>query len=468
MPEVRLGQADAGSRCARNMVQFRAVAVFDDGLAGRHARLTGNTIRRVCCITGYDILFFWVARMIMMGLKFTGQVPFRQVYLHSLVRNAEGAEDVEVQGHGHRSRRAEREIRDRRDALHAGEHGRARARTSSCREDRILSYRAFANKIWNAARFVFMNLDKYEAAGGETLEDLASPEVRAAAPMPRTAKWRCRPLDFLAAARASAQVNEALEHFRFHEAAHVVYHFFWGDFCDWYIEWVKPELTSTPTAARSGYLEESIRGVRSRLRLLHPFMPFLTEELWHQLPQRAGARSIALERFPEARADWANPDAEARMAALQEIITAARNVRGQVKADAKQKPRAEFYSADEELRDLATTNLDAILRLATLSAFEIIAARPNPAGGAMHSAAQFDLRVAHGADEEADPEEERARLLKEKNRLAKDLESKRARLADDKFRSRAPAEIVQAMESTLAERQLEFEKLAERLEQLGG
>jgi valyl-tRNA synthetase len=119
-------------------------------------------------------------------------------------------------------------------------------------------------------------------------------------------------------ARATAQVNDALEHFRFHEAAHVVYHFFWGDFCDWYIEWVKPELSSADRAKSAGHVEESVRRVRGALRLLHPFMPFLTEELWHQLPQRTGARSIALDRFPEPHAERIDAAAEEQVALLQE------------------------------------------------------------------------------------------------------------------------------------------------------
>jgi valyl-tRNA synthetase len=335
-------------------------------------------------------------------------------------------------------------------------------------EDRMQSGRAFANKIWNATRFVFFNLQKIESTG-LTLEDLAAPDVRARAPYSLDGKAALEDAwIFSRLSAVSAETGGALESFRFHEAAQVMYHFFWGEICDWYIEWIKPRLTDADTRLAAVAWKNLFAVLEAALRLLSPFMPFLTEELWHKLPQQPGARSIALERYPEARADWTNLEAEARMAALQEIIAAARNVRGQLKVDAKQKLSAEFYSADEALRSLAAANLDAILRLATLSALEFTSLRPNPAGGAMHSTAQFDLRVARGAEEEANPEAERARLRKERDRLSKDLESKRARLADDTFRSRAPVEIVRNMESTLAERQLEFDKLAERLEQLGG
>ena len=199
--------------------------------------------------------------MIMMGLKFTGQVPFRQVCLHSLVRNAEGQKMSKSKGTGIDP--VELNEKFGTDAMRFTLASMAAPGTDIVlSEDRILSYRAFANKIWNAARFVFMNLDKYETAGGETLEALASPEVRAAAPF--AANGQVALVDrwiFSRLARATAQVNDALEHFRFHEAAHVVYHFFWGDFCDWYIEWVKPELTFRRSREGDSHVEESFRGV---------------------------------------------------------------------------------------------------------------------------------------------------------------------------------------------------------------
>src|SRR6202158_4974118 len=213
-------------------------------------------------------------------------------------------------------------------------------------EDRILSYRAFANKIWNAARFVFMNLEKYETAGGATLEVLASPDLRASSPFAVLGKvalvdrWI-----FSRLARATAQVNDALEHFRFHEAAHVVYHFFWGDFCDWYIEWVKPELLSADRSKSTATWKNLFAAFESALRLLHPFMPFLTEELWHQLPQREGARSIALDRFPKPHTERIDTSCEEQVALLQESISSARNIRAEMKLDQKAKLPAQLGPA---------------------------------------------------------------------------------------------------------------------------
>jgi len=416
-------------------------------------------------ITGYDILFFWVARMIMMGLKFTGKVPFRRVYLHSLVRDAERQKMSKSKGN----------VIDPMDVNQ--KYGTDAVRFTlaimaapgtdiALSEERILSYRAFANKIWNAARFLFLNLEKFEATWAR-LEELASPETRAGAPYGVGGKvsladgWM-----FSRLAHVTREVNEALEGYRFHEAAHVVYHFFWGDFCDWYIEWVKPQLSAPDRETATAAWKNIFAVFEAALRLLHPFMPFLTEELWHKLPQRAGAKSISLEKYPEPRSEWENAAAEREMALLQEVIVAARNIRAEMKIEAKRKVTAELSSGDAGVRKLVEANLDAILRLATLERVSLGSARLDGTGGAIRSTAEFDLRIAYG--EAVDAAAELARLRKERERLAKDIESKKSRLADKTFRSKAPEKIVRGLEETLRERETEFRKVADRLAQLEG
>ena len=414
-------------------------------------------------ITGYEIIFFWVARMIMMGLKFTGQVPFRQVFLHSIVRRADGQKMSKSKGTGIDPVALNEQYGT--DAMRFTLAIQAAPGSDIIwTDERILSYRAFANKIWNAARFLFVNLDKFEAAG-VTLEQLAAPEVRERAPyrnrgeLALVDRWM-----FSRAARVTAQINEALKNFRFHEAAHVVYHFFWGDFCDWYIEWVKPLLVSTDREAAAAAWRNIFSIFEAALRLLHPFMPFLTEELWHKLPQRAGAKSIALERFPGGRPEWVDDAAEREMGLLQEIIAAARNIRADLKLDQKRPVAAELSTPDPAVRVLVEANLDAVRRLAVLSAIEFVVERLAASGGVIRSTPRFDLRIAYG--EAVDVQAEIARLRKETDRLAKDIESKQTRLADQAFRSRAPQEIVRGLESTVRERQVEYQKLIERLTQL--
>jgi valyl-tRNA synthetase len=415
-------------------------------------------------ITGYDILFFWVARMIMMGLKFTGQVPFRQVCLHSLVRNAEGQKMSKSKGTGIDPVALNEKFGT--DAMRFTLASMAAPGTDIVlSEERILSYRAFANKIWNAARFVFMNLDKYETSGGETLEALASPEERAAAPFAVNVeialvdRWI-----FSRLARATAQVNDALVHFRFHEAAHVVYHFFWGDFCDWYIEWVKPELTSADRARATATWKNLFAAFESALRLLHPFMPFITEELWHQLPQKFGARSIALDHFPEPHAERIDAAAEEQIALLQEIITAARNLRAEMKLDQKTKLPAEIATASPAARSTVENSPDTILRLANLSSLSFAKPPFDSTRGGIRSTRDFELFIAYEAG--IDIPAEISRLKKETEQLAKNIASNQQRLEDQTFRSRAPEHIVKGLETTIAERRAEYEKLKERLAQL--
>jgi len=415
-------------------------------------------------VTAYDILFFWVARMIMMGLKFTGRVPFKQVWMHSIVRNAEGQKMSKSKGTGIDP--VEMNEKFGTDAMRFTLASMAAPGTDIVlTEDRILSYRAFANKIWNAARFVFMNLDKYETAGGEPLEALASPDLRASAPYAAGAqvalidRWI-----FSRLARATAQVNDALEHFRFHEAAHVVYHFFWGDFCDWYIEWVKPELLSPDQSKSTATWKNLFAAFESALRLLHPFMPFITEELWHQLPQRAGARSIALDRFPEPHAEGIDVSSEEQVALLQEIISLARNIRAEMKLDQKAKLPAQLSPTTASVQSTVERSLDTILRLANLSSISFAKPPFDSTKGVVRSTKDFELFIPYEAA--FDVQAERSRLRKELDRLTKDIASKQLRLEDETFRSRAPENIVKGLESTLAERLTEFNKLGERLAQL--
>jgi valyl-tRNA synthetase len=332
-------------------------------------------------------------------------------------------------------------------------------------EDRILGARAFANKIWNAARFLFMNLEKAEATG-ITLEEIAAPEIRAKAPYAVKGEGELvHRWIFSRLAATADQVGKALDEFRFHEACQTVYHFFWGDFCDWYIEWVKPQLSSADRETAIPAWRNIFALLDAALRLLHPVMPFLTEELWHKLPQPEGARSIALDRFPEARKEWRDEAAEADMILIQEIIVAARNIRAEMKIDQKRKVTAELSSADTAVRRLVEQNLDALARLAVLSDIRVSVGALHSEGAAVRSAAKFDLRIAYG--EAMDKPAEIAKVQKEVERLSKDIESKKARLADETFTSKAPAKVVDDFKATLAGRELEYQKLVDRLKQLG-
>src|SRR6266478_6454512 len=388
-------------------------------------------------ITGYDILFFWVARMIMLGIHFTKKVPFCAVYLHSLVRTASGEKMSKSKGTGLDPVALNQ--RYGTDAMRFCLASMAAPGTDIVlSDDKLASARNFANKIWHASQgFVFGNLQKVDL-GGVTLEELAAPEIRAKAPY--AAGGGVSLVDAWLFARLAATislVNEALQNYRFHEAAQGVYQFFWGDFCDWYIEWVKPELQGADKERVVAAWRNLFAALDAALRLLHPFMPFITEELWHELPQRPGAKSIALDVFPEARKEWKNAEALEQFSLIQEAIVALRNIRAEMKLEPKKKVAAEFSSSE----------------------------RLPQSGGAVRSTALFDVRIAYLA-ETVDVEAEAARLRKQIEGLERAITAKEKQLASATFRSRAPEEIVRGLESTLAEQTEELRKLRSRLEEL--
>ncbi|HEY4837736.1 MAG TPA: class I tRNA ligase family protein, partial [Candidatus Acidoferrales bacterium] len=414
-------------------------------------------------ISGYDILFFWDARMVMLGLHLTGRAPFNELYLHSLVRDEHGQKMSKMRGN----------VVDPldwlekfgTDALRFALMIKAAPGTDiSLGEESVLGYRAFANKIWNAARFLFVNLEKFEA-GGDTLEDLASPASRAAAPhksgaeLPLVDRWM-----FSRFARIVPRVNDALREFRFHETAHEIYHFFWGDFCDWYIEWCKPRLNSEDREAARAAWRNILSIFEEALRLLHPLMPFLTEELWHQFPQAAGARSIALARFPAPPAAWIDEHAERDMAQLQEVIAAARNLRAELKLDPRKPMEANFFAATPHLRALVETNIGAVKQFAALSALNFVNTRMNSADGPLRSTSDFDIRIPY--ETVADIPGELAALAKEKERLEGIIAGQEKQLGNPAFSNKAPAAVIAKLQESLAERKAEHAKVTQRISQL--
>ncbi|MGH9803642.1 MAG: valine--tRNA ligase [Candidatus Acidiferrales bacterium] len=423
-------------------------------------------------INGFDILFFWDARMAMMGLKFLARekpeerIPFRTLYLHSLVRDAERQKMSKTKGNV----LDPLEVTERfgTDATRFTLAVMAAPGTDiALSEDRLRSYRAFANKIWNAARFVAMNRQRAEAAGvlgGDFVAALVAegPPERRALPASWLDLWLGSRLD-----RLSLTIHQALEEFRYHEAAHEIYHFFWHEFCDWYLEWVKPLIAAESKANGPGPEEQRLawRALLTHfewaLRLLHPFMPFITEELWRGL--YAPERSLALEAYPEGDPGAFRDDIEAEMALVQEAIVALRNIRAEMKIEPRRAVEAELAAGEQDVLVLLRAQRETILRLANLTSLNL-SAGPLPAeGGVLRHAARFDARIAFT---DADLASELARLRKEKQKLEAELESMRERLADRQFREKAPADVVRGMEQRQAEYNSQYEKVARLLSTL--
>ncbi|WP_447976991.1 valine--tRNA ligase [Candidatus Nitrospira bockiana] len=260
-------------------------------------------------VTGLDILFFWVARMIMMGLKFMGDVPFRDVYIHALVRDAEGQKMSKSKGNVIDPLSVMETYGT--DALRFTLAAMASpGRDIKLAEERIEGYRNFANKIWNAARFILIHADGRRAA--------LHPQEQAFHD-----RWILSRLS-----RAIRDVTAALETYRFDQAAGVLYHFIWHEYCDWYLELSKPVLQETDSEQAAATRETMLQAFEIIMRLLHPFMPFITEEIWQALPKApAKGKSIMIEPYPAPVPAWDSKDAEERFAQLERAVTLARTGR---------------------------------------------------------------------------------------------------------------------------------------------
>jgi valyl-tRNA synthetase len=407
-------------------------------------------------VTGFDILFFWVARMIMMGCHFMLEepladgskrtlkdaVPFREVHIHALVRDADRQKMSKTKGNV----LDPIEIVERfgTDAVRFTLAAMASPGTDiAFSEERTDGYRAFANKIWNAARFIFMQMEKAADAG--IVPDLsqlaAEPGVDGDAPL--EARWIVSRLH-----RTSGEINQALGEYRFHEAANTLYTFFWGDFCDWYLEIVKLRLDFSASSAGVRSALATLLGVfESALRLLSPFMPFLSEEIWHALYENhPPARSIALTRYPQARADRVDDAAEQQMERMQELIAAVRDMRRKLGVEEKAAVPILLRVAPDARASLKQ-NSDIIGRLAKVSAIEFVDAMPEGAG--VRSTPGFDVAVIY--ERTIDVGVECERLAKELVRFEKEVSNAERQLANEGFLAKAPANVVEGLRRRAAE-----------------
>jgi valyl-tRNA synthetase len=423
-------------------------------------------------VTGFDILFFWVARMIMLGCWFSKDVPradgskreakdtvpFREVYIHALVRDAERQKMSKTKGNVIDPI----EIVERygTDAVRFTLASMASPGTDiAFSEARTEGYRAFANKIWNAARFIFMNVEKAREAGIEVDPRALGGMPAVPADAPIEARWIVARLN-----SEAAEVNAALGEYRFHEAASTVYQFFWGDLCDWYLEIVKLRLDFSEggdRAAAKAALTTLLWTFEAALRLLSPFMPFLTEELWHAVyAGDAPAKSIALTRYPQGKAH-SDDVAEIDFALLQELIVAVRALRKDVGVEEKLAVPIRIRSAQDGLP--FRENEEIIRRLARVS--EIQSARTLAEEAGVRSTPNFDVQVIYV--KKIDTSAERERLTKEMAKLEKVRASAEKQLGNPAFLAKAPGHIVEGLKKQEAETRVLMEKTRKALEELG-
>jgi valyl-tRNA synthetase len=430
-------------------------------------------------VTGFDIIFFWVARMVMMTTHFTGKVPFRHVYINALVRDAEGQKMSKSKGNTldpldlidgvsfdallkksrqgllkpEHQQKAEAYVKSHfangipafgTDALRFTFASLASfARTLNFDLGRCEGYRNFCNKLWNATRFVLMNAEGQDCG--------IEGEMREKAPVELSTwdRWIISRLQ-----RTEAAVEQAFAEYRFDNAANAIYQFVWDEYCDWYLEIAKAQLAKGGEAAQRGTRRTLVRVLETALRLAHPIIPFITEELWQSVRPLAGKKgeTIMLQPYPKSQPEKIDEPAEGEVAVAKEVVNAARNL----KTDAKRVP---LYITG---RPGATTlsALEALVRPSAIHAVDTLPASDSPL--AVVGAHRIMLHV------EVDPSAERERLSKESARLEEEIRKAQDKLANQSFVSKAPAKVVEEHRARLAAHQATLSKLKEQLGRLGG
>ena len=447
-------------------------------------------------VTGFDIIFFWVARMIMMTLKFTGEVPFKQVYVHGLVRDAEGQKMSKSKGNvldpldlidgidldtlvdkrtrGLMQPQKEKQIGKRTrkefpDGINA--YGTDALRftflslASTGRDikwdmGRIEGYRNFCNKIWNAARYVLMNTENQDcgldADSGEVTLSLAD-------------RWIVSALQ-----RAETEVTEALDQFRFDVASHAAYEFIWNEYCDWYLELSKPVLYGDEysEAEKRGTRRTLVRVLEAILRLAHPFMPFITEEIWQKVAPLAGKTpaaegadaTIMRQPFPVSDGARLDPQAESDIEWIKAVITVIRNIRGEMRIPPGKALDVYLHNGKDIDRERLAANHNFMCRLAKLERITWLNAEDSAPASATGLVGDMEILVPMAGLIDKDAEIER--LGKEIDKLRKEVARGESKLRNPNFVDKAPDEVVAKEREKLDDHRSQQARLEEQMEKI--
>ncbi|PLY03865.1 MAG: valine--tRNA ligase [Desulfuromonas sp.] len=385
-----------------------------------------------CLVTGFDILFFWVARMMMMGLKFMDVVPFKDVYIHALVRDAEGQKMSKSKGNVI-------------DPLHViDDYGAdafrftltafaAMGRDIKLSTDRIAGYRNFANKLWNASRFALMNLDGFDPAD----IDLSEHELSLAD------RWILTRLNEM-----TAKLDGALKDYKFNDAASVLYSFTWHEFCDWYIELIKDDLYGDDSGVKKRAQSVLYVVLERLLRLLHPLMPFITEEIWQALPGQKSVDFIMQAEYPDSDLP-ADTEGADRMELIMNVIRGIRNIRGEMDVAPSRQIKALLDCKSDISLAILEGGQGYIRSLARTGELKMGIGLDKPEQSATQVAGDVEILLPLAGL--VDIEEEEKRLKKEIAKVQKDVDFFTKKLANEKFVANAPPQVLEKDRGKLQE-----------------
>jgi valyl-tRNA synthetase len=406
-------------------------------------------------VTARDIIFLWVSRMVMTGMKFVGHEPFADVFVTGTVLDSKGQRMSKTKGNGVDPLDVFDKFGVDATRLTLAQVGSTDTRWN---EKQVESYRNFANKIWNAARFCLLNSEGAGVNAGVLNQNTALRDRWIVSRLHKTAR----------------DLNAAIEGYHFHEAVQTLYHFFWDDFCDWYIELAKIDVTSEQeSASRTEARTRLLTVLEQALRLLHPFMPYITEELWQRLPgdkqlhaAYAGAGpTVMLTAFPEGREELIDEAAESEMQSIIELISRVRNIRSEMNIKPSERIPVVIAAPDEKLKNVFAAAREQISRLVRASEISTGDRLETPRASA-RAVLSGGAEVAVPLEGLIDFEQERRRLQRELEKLQAEAAKLETQLGNPNFVERAPVERVNEVRARIAEIAQQSAQLQQTVENL--